>query len=136
MILAHRTSTALLHQKGNVKYISVITGKQMYREDGTVRKIIGTLQDITQRKQAEIDYKRTENKYRLVLETVKLAGLSLNAQGEVIFCNKYLANLIGYSQTEILGMNWMQHFVTDEHREILNGWFSTKTVKAHIILTR
>ncbi|MES2269195.1 MAG: response regulator [Bacteroidota bacterium] len=123
----------IITPSGNIKHISVIIGKLMFREDGSVRKIIGTLQDITQRKQAEIDYRRTENKYRLVLETIKLAALSLNADGKVIFCNKYLANLLGYSQMEILGMNWMEHFVTDEHKDILTGWFNTNTVRAHYV---
>ncbi|RFZ94995.1 PAS domain S-box protein [Mucilaginibacter conchicola] len=123
----------IITPNGNLKYISVITGKLMYREDGTVRKIIGTLQDITQRKQAEIDHRRTENKYRLVLETIKMAAVSLNAEGRVIFCNKYLANLLGYTQAEILGMDWMANFVPGEHREILNAWFKNKTVKAHYI---
>lgn len=119
--------------KGSTKYISIITGKLMYREDGSVRKIIGTLQDITQRKQAEIDYRRTENKYRLVLETIKLAALSLNAEGKVIFCNKYLANLLGYSQMEILGMDWMEQFVTREHKEVLTGWFKNNAIRAHYV---
>nr|WP_067058028.1 PAS domain S-box protein [Mucilaginibacter sp. L294] len=123
----------IITPKGNIKHISVITGKLMYREDGSVRKIIGTLQDITQRKQAEIDYRRTENKYRLVLETIKLAALSLDAEGKVIYCNKYLANLVGYSQMEILGMNWMEHFVPAEHRGVLNTWFKNNTIKAHYI---
>lgn len=123
----------IITPKGNIKHISVITGKLMYREDGSVRKIIGTLQDITQRKQAEIDYRRTENKYRLVLETIKLAALSLDASGKVIYCNKYLASLVGYSQMEILGMNWMEHFVPGEHQEILNNWFKNKSIKAHYV---
>ena len=119
--------------KGNIKHISVITGKLMYREDGSVRKAIGTLQDITQRKKAEINYHRSENKYRLVLETIKLAALSLDVDGKIIFCNKYLANVVGYSQTEILGMNWIEEFVTDEHKDIIKGWFKDNTVKAHYI---
>ncbi|MBL4679003.1 MAG: PAS domain S-box protein [Mucilaginibacter sp.] len=123
----------IITPNGTLKYISVITGKLMYREDGSVRKIIGTLQDITQRKQAEIDHRRTENKYRLVLETIKMAAVSLNAEGKVIFCNKYLANLLGYTQAEILGMDWMDRFVPNEHRDILTEWFRNKNIKAHYI---
>ncbi|TWR27636.1 PAS domain S-box protein [Mucilaginibacter achroorhodeus] len=123
----------IITPNGNLKYISVIIGKLMYREDGTLRKIIGTLQDITERKQAEIDHHRTENKYRLVLETIKMAALSLNAEGKVIFCNKYLANLVGYSQAEILGMDWTENFVPGEHREVITSWFKNKTVKPHYV---
>ncbi|RFZ85506.1 PAS domain S-box protein [Mucilaginibacter terrenus] len=121
----------IITPKGNVKHISVISGKLLYREDGSVRKIIGTLQDITQRKQAEINHKTTENKYRLVLETIKLAAVSLDAQGNIISCNKYLANLLGYHQNDILGMNWMENFVPEGLRDSMKGWFAKNTVKAH-----
>jgi len=123
----------IITPKGNLKYISVITGKLMYREDGSIRKIIGTLQDITQRKQAEIDARITENKFRLVLESIKLAAVSLDAQGNVTFCNKYLANLLGYHQNEILGMNWMQNFVPEDLRDFMMDWFNTNSVKAHYV---
>ncbi|AMR32121.1 hypothetical protein A0256_12155 [Mucilaginibacter sp. PAMC 26640] len=123
----------LITPKGTLKHICIITGKLLYRADGTVRKVIGTLQDITQRKQAEIAYKTTENKFRLVLETIKLAAVSLDANGNVTFCNKYLANLLGYSQSEILGLNWMNTFLPEDLREMLTGWFINNTVKAHFI---
>jgi two-component system sensor histidine kinase/response regulator len=123
----------IITPKGNLKHISVIWGKLMYREDGSLRKIIGTLQDITQRKQAEIDYRRTENKYKLVLETIKLAALSLDANGNIIFCNKYLANLLGYHQSEILGMNWMDSFIPADVQETIKNWFVTNTVRAHYV---
>ncbi|MFA6085960.1 PAS domain S-box protein [Mucilaginibacter sp.] len=123
----------IITPKGNVKHISVIWGKLMYRDDGSVRKIIGTLQDITQRKQAEIDYKTTETKYRMVLETIKLAAISVDAAGKIIFCNKYLANLLGYSQAEILGMNWMQTFIPEDLREFITSWFTNNNVRTHYI---
>ncbi|MCC8426665.1 PAS domain-containing hybrid sensor histidine kinase/response regulator [Mucilaginibacter sp. UR6-11] len=99
---------------GAVKYLSVIIGKILKNDTGSTRKIIGTLQDITDRKQVEIDFKRTENKYKLVLETIKLAAISLDSDGGIIFCNQHLANLLGYSQKEILGMNWIDSFIPDE----------------------
>jgi len=120
----------IITPKGNVKHISVIWGKLMYREDGSLRKIIGTLQDITQRKQAEIDYKATETKYRMVLETIKLAAISLDAAGNIIFCNKYLADLLGYSQAEILGMNWAENFIPEDLREVFSSSFTNNSIKA------
>jgi two-component system sensor histidine kinase/response regulator len=123
----------IITPKGNLKYISVITGKMMHREDGSIRKIVGTLQDITQRKLAEIEHKSTENKFRQVLETIKLVALSLDATGTVVFCNKHLANLLGYNQDEILGINWMETFVPEELRGTMTGWFKNNTVKAHFV---
>jgi two-component system sensor histidine kinase/response regulator len=114
---------------GHTKYLSIIIGKLIKRENGTVRKIIGTLQDVTDRKQAELDFRRTEDKYRLVLETIKLPAISLNNKGELIFCNKYMANLLGYGQTEILGLNWVDNFVPQGVKSDLTEWFNDDAFK-------
>jgi two-component system sensor histidine kinase/response regulator len=118
---------------GAIKYISVIVGALLKNEDGSLRKIIGTLQDVTERKQVEIDYKRTENKYKLVLETIKLAAVSLNSEGKVTFCNQYLANLLGYSQKEIIGMDWFVNFIPDEVKQKVRGLFTTNALPSQYI---
>ncbi|WP_439698415.1 PAS domain S-box protein [Mucilaginibacter sp. AW1-7] len=123
----------IITPNGNVKYLSVIIGKLMRRDDGTIRKIIGTLQDITERKQAELDYRQSESKYKLVLETINLAAVTLDKNGNVIFCNKYLAKLLGYSQTEIAGMNWMEHFIPHDLKDFMTNWFKNNAVEAHFI---
>jgi two-component system sensor histidine kinase/response regulator len=119
--------------KGNVKHLSIIVGKIMRRDDGVVRKIIGTIQDITDRKQAEIEYRRTENKYKLVLETIKLPAITLDNTGNLIFCNKYMADLLGYEQQEILGLNWINHFVHEGSRDLLLAWITSDTFNAQYI---
>lgn len=111
-----------------VKYLSVIVGKVLHSEDGTPRKIIGTLQDVTERKRAEIDYKRSENKYKLVLETIKLAAVSLDSQGYVTFCNQHLANMLGYNQKELIGMHWFENFVPDELKIIIGDMLTHNDV--------
>ncbi|MES2377979.1 MAG: PAS domain S-box protein [Bacteroidota bacterium] len=105
---------------GTIKYLSVIIGTILKNDNG-VRKIIGTLQDVTDRKQVEIDYKRTENKYKLVLETIKMAAISLDYKGMITFCNQHLANLLGYTQKEILGMQWVESFIPEELKESIGA---------------
>ncbi|MDF2433925.1 MAG: two-component system, sensor histidine kinase and response regulator, partial [Mucilaginibacter sp.] len=119
----------IITQKGNIKYLSIIVGKLIRRDDGTVRKIIGTIQDVTERKQAEIDFERTENKYKLVLETIKLPAISVNKNGTVIFCNECMAKLLGYAQDEILGLNWLD-FLPENFRGLLTDWFVNDTFEA------
>jgi two-component system sensor histidine kinase/response regulator len=112
---------------GTIKYLSVIVGTILKNDNG-VRKIIGTLQDVTDRKQVEIDYKRTENKYKLVLETIKMAAISLDSKGYITFCNQYLANLLGYNQKEILGMQWVENFVPDELKESISAMLTNNAI--------
>ncbi|MFI5139636.1 MAG: PAS domain S-box protein [Sphingobacteriales bacterium] len=121
--------------KGNVKYVSIIIGKLMRRDDGTVRKIIGTLQDVTERRQAEIEYRRTENKYQLVLETIKMPAVSVDNNYKVIFCNKYMADLLGYDQQEILGLNWAEKFVPENLRGNTSELFESESFKPQNVNT-
>ncbi len=114
---------------GGVKYLSLIVGKLVRREDGTVRKIIGTLQDITDRKKAEIEFRRTENKYKLVLETIKMPAVTVDANFDIIFCNKYMADLLGYQQHEILGLNWAEKFIPEGSRNKTSELFASESFR-------
>ena len=115
-----------------IKYLSIIVGKLISRDDGSIRKIVGTIQDITARKEAEIAYQKTEDKYKLVLETVKLAALSLDKSGNVTFCNHHLANLMGYKQQQILGKRWLD-FVPESAAEVIKSWYVAKFINPEYI---
>jgi two-component system sensor histidine kinase/response regulator len=123
----------IITPKGTVKYASVIVGKLLRTDGGDIKKVIGTLQDITDRKKVEIDYKRTENKYKLVLEAIKLAAVSLDNKGNIIFCNQYLANLLGYTQREILGMHWFDNFIPAELKEAVSNMLTKNAVPQQYI---
>ncbi|WP_448702705.1 PAS domain S-box protein [Mucilaginibacter sp. AW1-3] len=112
--------------KGNLKYISIIIGKTL-KKDGVIRKIIGTIQDLTERRKIEIDFERAENKYKNVLETINLAAVTLNKQGDIIFCNKHLADIVGYDKSELLGMNWIDSFVPDNLKSQFKAWLDSNS---------
>ena len=109
------------------KYFSFIVGKLLKHEDGSARKVIGTLQDITARRQAEIAYTQTEDKYKLVLETANMAALCIDQNGYVTFCNQYLAGLMGYEPREIIGKKWTA-FIPESYGEVIAGWYQQKKI--------
>jgi len=119
--------------KGTVKHLSIIIGKIMRRDDGKVRKIIGTLQDITDRKQAEIDYQRTENKFKLILETIKMPAISIGSKGNIIFCNKYMADLLGYEKNDLLNLNWLDNFITEDLKVLFTNWFKNNAFELQFV---
>jgi len=120
----------IITPNGNIKYLSIIVGKLIKRDDGLIRKVIGTLQDITDRKLAELESKRTEDKYKLVLETIKLPAISVDCYGNIIFCNKHAADMLGYEQQEILGLNWVDTFVPENSRSNTSELFDNDSFKA------
>jgi PAS domain S-box-containing protein len=119
----------IITPNGSIKYLSIIVGKLIKREDGALRKVIGTLQDVTDRKLAELESQRTENKYQLVLETIKLPAVSVDSNGDVIFCNKFAADMLGYEQKEILGLNWTNTFVPENLRNNTSELFENESFK-------
>ena len=66
-----------------------------------------------------------EKKFRELLETVRLAAIMLDHNGDITFCNDYLLNLTGWSREEVLGNNWFSMFLPDESRERVSAVFKT-----------
>ncbi len=51
---------------------------------------------------------------RDVLENVQLAAVSLDLDGRIVFCNQYLADLSGWTRTELVGSLWLERFPTGD----------------------
>ncbi len=66
--------------------------------------ILLAIGDITERKQTEAKFKKSEARYRRLFETAKDGILILNADtGQIIDANPYMSELLGYPQSHFLG---------------------------------
>ncbi|QKJ31215.1 response regulator [Mucilaginibacter mali] len=118
---------------GKIKFLSLVITKVKYDEQGCVRSVIGTLQDISDRKNAEINIQQTEDNYKQVLEGIKLAAITLDKSGNIVYCNKFLANLLGYRQDEVVGLNWYANFIPDNLRSVFKDWYVNHHIKSHYV---
>lgn len=66
-------------------------------------KMTGTIQDITERKQAQQEILETENKFKLVVKSAKDSIVLTNEKGEIIFWNHCAEKIFGYTENEIYG---------------------------------
>ncbi len=66
-----------------------------------------------------------EKKFRDLLETVRLAAVMLDNNGNITFCNDYFLGLTGRSREEALGGNWFNMFLPDETRERVRSVFKS-----------
>jgi diguanylate cyclase (GGDEF)-like protein/PAS domain S-box-containing protein len=78
---------------------------------------MATAFDVTDHKLAEDAVRESERRLRDMLETVRLASLLLDSEGNVTFCNDYLLELLGLEQEQILGRNWFEQCLPPEQRE-------------------
>ena len=86
-------------------------------DDGTPQRIIGTLQDITERKQAELALRESEEKFRVLTE--ESAAIVVIAQGErLVYCNATLSAVSGYTLDELRRMKFLD-IVHPDHRALV-----------------
>ncbi len=81
-------------------------------------RMLGTVQDITERKRAELALRESEERYRTLVE-LSPEAIFVHDHGIVLFANRAAAQLAGVSSPqELLGLNALD-FVHPESREIV-----------------
>jgi len=90
-------------RKDGTHYIEEMTITPVYADDRIITHFIAVMQDISERKAAEIKLKQSENTYRGILNSITEAVYILNPQGEFIDVNQGAETMYGYSKEEMIG---------------------------------
>jgi len=72
-------------------------------ESGEIVRWYGTCTDIHDRKLAQDELQRSEEKYRVVVETASDAIISMDEGGVIIFANAAAKSILGYEPAELMG---------------------------------
>jgi PAS domain S-box-containing protein len=91
----------LADKHGNTKNVFIQTSMI----PGTKRSIASII-DITSRVQAETALRRSEEKYRTILENIEEGYFELDLDGNLIFFNNSLCKITGHSRKELMGVNF------------------------------
>jgi len=68
-------------------------------------RIVVSMKDITERKQAEEELRESEGKYRNILENIEDGYFEVDLAGNFTFFNPSLCRILGYPREEMPGMN-------------------------------
>jgi PAS domain S-box-containing protein len=81
------------------------TAAPLFDAQGRRTGAVESIRDITEQKQAEETLRRSEEKYRELVENANSIILRMDRMGNVTFFNEFAQHFFGYSEQEILGKN-------------------------------
>ncbi len=84
---------------------------------GQMKGVIEYVRNITERKFVEEELRQSEAKYRLLIENIQ-EGVFVIQDAKIQFVNKGFRDIAGYSNEEIIGMDF-RHFVAPEDLEMV-----------------
>lgn len=86
-------------------------------ESGIPTKVVGVIQDITDRRLADERLRKSEEKYRTLLTITSEGFWLINSERKTIEVNEALCKMLGYTQDEMIGKTPLD-FVDDENRKL------------------
>ncbi|MBU4138637.1 MAG: PAS domain S-box protein [Euryarchaeota archaeon] len=111
--------------------------------DGKISHIVGTWQDITERKLAEISLRESEERFRSVAQSANDAIISSDGHGKIVFWNDAAKKIFGYESSEVLGKQitiLMREKYREDHNKVMERIRTTgeshiigKTVELHAL---
>jgi PAS domain S-box-containing protein len=109
-------ATAL--RKDGSTFSAEIQGKMMHYKGRTVR--VTALNDITKRKQAEEELRKSEQRFRSIFENIpNIAVQGYDADRKIIFWNQASEKLYGYKKEEAIGNQIEDLIIPSEMREFV-----------------
>jgi diguanylate cyclase (GGDEF)-like protein/PAS domain S-box-containing protein len=80
--------------------VSLIKG-----DDGATLGVVNVIRDISDRKHAEAELKRSEEKFRRIFETIEEGYMVTDLEGTVLMVNPATCRLLQFEESELVGRN-------------------------------
>jgi PAS domain S-box-containing protein len=100
--------------------------------DGNAERMLGMMNDVSERFRAEESLRESESRFRL-LQEASFGGIGLHEKGKILDCNQGLCDITGYSYDELIGSNGLD-LIAPEWRDfvydkIVSGYDKTYDVE-------
>ncbi|PIB31584.1 Fis family transcriptional regulator [Gaetbulibacter sp. 5U11] len=87
--------------------------------DGIPSSFVGTIQDITERKKAELDLKIANEFTENLVMSMQEGLLMVDLEGTIMKVNDSLCDILGYTEAELIGMDLPYPFARPEDYEVM-----------------
>ncbi len=115
----HGVEFEMVRVDGSRIFVS-FDGKVGHDTGGDFKQAHCVLHDITERKEAEERLKKSEGRYRALLDSASDAILIADLHGNLMEVNKKAQKLLGFTRQEMLMMNYTQLHPNEELGSVIN----------------
>jgi len=95
------------NKDGSTRWVQL--NSQFSSKDGAVIGATVVAHDISERKRAEVELKKSEEKYRTILENMEEGYWETDLAGNFRFFNESLCKILGFSPDEMLGIDYRKY---------------------------
>ncbi|MEO5859588.1 MAG: PAS domain S-box protein, partial [Pyrinomonadaceae bacterium] len=110
----------ILHQDGRTKFVEEAWQTHV-GDNGVAKRAVGSCQDITERKQAEQALRQSEELFATAFDQAPIGIGLVSPDGRWLKVNRSLAQLVGYSESELLKLTFSDITHTDDREESLEN---------------
>ncbi|WP_013325375.1 PAS domain S-box protein [Gloeothece verrucosa] len=101
--------------EGSLTWISINSQPLFYPNSEQPYGVVASFTDITERKQLELHLQQSEAKFRAIYEQANAGIVLVDSSGKLLSVNERFCELIGYPQTELKQMNFLDLTYPDDH---------------------
>ncbi|MBK3516019.1 ATP-binding protein [Carboxylicivirga marina] len=119
-----------VNTSNGVRAVSVLVSTAVIKHKNG-ENVLVSIDDITERKRAENLIKSNEKRLKQIFSVAQV-GICLAKQGEFVFVNRYLADLLGYTDEEVLRMPTSGLFCSiEDYNTVREKAYSQLEVRKH-----
>lgn len=111
----------LLMEDGRVKYVHERC-ETVFDADGTPLVSMGTVQDISERKRAELAAQENERRFHILARISPVGIYRTDAQGQCIYVNERWLEMAGMTEAQALGEGWALAIHADDRERVFQAW--------------